>query len=76
VYVQQRLAETADRVWELLEAGGHFYICGDAGSMAGAVEDELLRIIGARVGGCGAAAAKVYLDKMAAEHRYQKDVWY
>jgi sulfite reductase (NADPH) flavoprotein alpha-component len=75
--VQQRLAETADRVWELLEAGAHFYICGDASSMAGAVEAELLRIIAARLGGAGSGAgARAYLDRMAAEHRYEKDVWY
>ncbi len=35
VYVQQRLRETSTRVWELLEQGAHFYVCGDAGSMAG-----------------------------------------
>eukprot|EP00775_Hariotina_reticulata_P009416 gene9416-9581_t len=45
VYVQQRLRETAKEVWQLLQAGAHFYVCGDAGSMAGAVETALLDII-------------------------------
>lgn len=45
MYVQQRLREAGDQVWELLERGGHFYVCGDAGSMAGAVEEALLDII-------------------------------
>ena len=35
VYVQQRLRETAAEVWALLQEGAHFYVCGDAGSMAG-----------------------------------------
>jgi len=45
VYVQQRLREVGGEVWRLMEAGGHFYVCGDAGSMAGAVEATLLDII-------------------------------
>ena len=45
VYVQDRLRESGKLVWDLLEAGGHFYVCGDAAQMAGAVERELLHII-------------------------------
>ena len=45
VYVQDRLRDSGKLVWELLEAGGHFYVCGDAAQMAGAVEQELLQII-------------------------------
>ena len=45
VYVQDRLRESGRLVWDLLEARGHFYICGDAAQMAGAVERELLHII-------------------------------
>ena len=45
VYVQNRLREAAQMVWEALELGGHFYVCGDAASMAGAVEEALLNII-------------------------------
>lgn len=45
VYVQDRLRESGKLVWDLLEAGGHFYVCGDAAQMAGAVERELLQII-------------------------------
>ena len=45
VYVQDRLRESGKLVWDLLEAGGHFYVCGDAAHMAGAVEEALLHII-------------------------------
>ena len=34
VYVQQRVAETADALFSLLSAGAHFYVCGDANAMA------------------------------------------
>ncbi len=43
--MQNRLHESADLVWTLLnDKGGHFYVCGDASSMAGAVEKELLKV--------------------------------
>ena len=45
VYVQDRLRESGALMWRLLQAGGHFYVCGDAAHMAGAVEDALLDII-------------------------------
>jgi len=76
VYVQQRLAESGELVWKLLhKQGGHFYVCGDAGSMAGAVEKQLLKIIESNLGG-GAQAAQEYLDQLSKTGRYQRDVWY
>ncbi|GLC44408.1 hypothetical protein PLESTB_000472800 [Pleodorina starrii] len=75
VYVQNRLAESADLVWELLQQGGHFYVCGDAGSMAGAVEQALLQLVGERLEG-GREAAPAYLQTLSDTGRYQRDVWY
>ena len=43
--MQDRLRQSADKVWQLLEAGAHFYVCGDAAHMAAAVEEALLDII-------------------------------
>ena len=43
--MQQRLRKQADLVWELLQAGAHFYVCGDAAHMASAVEEALLDIL-------------------------------
>ena len=45
MYVQDRLRETGDSVWQLLEIGAHIYVCGDAAGMAPAVEEALLVII-------------------------------
>lgn len=91
VYVQDRLVQQAPLVWRLLhEEGAHFYVCGDAGAMAAAVESALLRIIaggltsglegGPESGGPGSgagsdAAAAEYLQRLSKEGRYQRDVW-
>ena len=49
VYVQDRLREAGARVWRLLQGGAHFYVCGDAGSMAPAVQDALLDVMAANL---------------------------
>lgn len=76
VYVQNRLKETADMVWDLIHnQGAHFYVCGDASSMAGAVEAELLRLFAEKLGE-GAEGAKTYLDALTQKGRYERDVWF
>ena len=44
IYVQHRMQEAAAELWQWLEEGAHFYVCGDAKRMAKDVEDTLLRI--------------------------------
>ena len=44
MYVQDRLRESGKLVWQLLQEGAHFYVCGDAAHMAGSVEQALLHI--------------------------------
>ncbi|KAK9905499.1 hypothetical protein WJX75_000993 [Coccomyxa subellipsoidea] len=75
VYVQDRLRESGQLLWRLLESGGHFYVCGDAAHMAGAVEEALLAIIEAQQGN-GPEAARAYLADLTAQQRYQRDIWY
>jgi sulfite reductase (NADPH) flavoprotein alpha-component len=76
VYVQQRLREQGEQVWRLLsEKGAHFYVCGDASSMAPAVEEELLRVMREH-GGLSEEEAAGRLEAMAAEGKYQRDVWF
>src|SRR3981081_309127 len=43
-YVQHRLSDRRDRVWELIAQGGVVYVCGDAATMAPAVEQAFLAI--------------------------------
>ncbi|MEZ4663764.1 MAG: hypothetical protein R2911_40035 [Caldilineaceae bacterium] len=44
VYVQQRILEQKEAVWELLEQGANIYICGDASRMAPDVRRALYAI--------------------------------
>ena len=74
VYVQHRIKEHADLIWNALENNGHFYICGDGEHMSSAVESALEELIAARGGGT-AADAKAYVANLVATHRFQKDVW-
>jgi geranylgeranyl reductase family protein len=74
VYVQQRLREQAASIWQRLERGASFYVCGDATHMAGDVEQALLDII-MQQGQKTPEAARGYLDAVARAGRYLKDVW-
>lgn len=74
IYVQHRMLERAAELWAWLEDGAHLYVCGDAMRMARDVDRGLTYIVG-KEGGMDAAAAKAYLARLAAEGRYQKDVY-
>jgi sulfite reductase (NADPH) flavoprotein alpha-component len=76
VYVQQRVAESADALCALLTAGGaHFYVCGDANAMAGDVDKALRAALAARLPG-GAPEADAFVAALEAAGRYQRDVWF
>ena len=72
--MQHRLIENGKDVFEWLEAGAHFYVCGDATHMAKDVEAALLSII-QQHGGKSEDDAKEYLVAMRKAKRYQKDVY-
>ena len=74
IYVQHRMLERAAELWSWLEDGAHLYLCGDARHMARDVEAGLAYIV-AKEGAMGSAAAKSYLARLAAEGRFQKDVY-
>lgn len=74
IYVQDRMLENGEALYEWLEAGAHFYVCGDAMKMAKDVETTLLNII-EKYGKKSAEGAKQYLLTMRKEKRYQKDVY-
>lgn len=74
VYVQHRLLEQGAQVYEWLEQGAHFYVCGDATYMAKDVEAALLSII-QEYGGKSEQDAKAYLVALRKAKRYQKDVY-
>ncbi|MBV8493953.1 MAG: hypothetical protein JO162_10820, partial [Alphaproteobacteria bacterium] len=74
IYVQHRMLEHAAELWAWLEDGAHLYVCGDALRMGRDVERGLAYILG-KAGRMDAAAAKACLARLAAEGRYQKDVY-
>jgi NADPH-ferrihemoprotein reductase len=77
VYVQHKLAEVGEQVWELLQNGGRVYVCGDARRMARDVEDTLKQIIQTHGGEemQTMKAVEDYLLKLEKRDRYLKDVW-
>lgn len=74
VYVQQKILENAAEVWQWLEQGAYFYVCGDMHRMAKDVELALLSII-QRQGGKDEEQAKQYLKQLKLDNRYQRDIY-
>lgn len=73
VYVQHRMKEKADELYEWLEGGAHVYICGNKDPMSYDVENTLKEIIAAKRGDMD--AAEQYLEQLQDENRYVKDVY-
>jgi len=74
VYVQDRMREHGARLWEWLQQGASFFVCGDASRMAKDV-DAALREIVATHGGLSAEAAAAYVKDLSAKRRYVRDVY-
>ena len=74
VYVQDKLRQNSKDVFAWLEAGAHFYICGDANRMAKDVHQALLDIIKEN-SGKNDEDAEQYLKDLRSANRYQKDVY-
>jgi len=74
IYVQNRMLEHGAELWSWLEAGGHFYVCGDASRMAKDVDAALHKIIETH-GGKSVDDAKAYVAKLKNDKRYQRDVY-
>jgi sulfite reductase (NADPH) flavoprotein alpha-component len=74
VYVQDRMQEHAAELYEWLERGAYFYVCGDATRMAKDVEMALLDCIAKGSNGTLEHATE-YLAEMKKQKRYQRDVY-
>ncbi len=74
VYVQHRMLERGKELWDWLQGGAYFYVCGDAKRMAGDV-DAALHQIAQEHGGLDEAAAKSYFKDLKKAKRYQRDVY-
>ncbi len=74
IYVQDRMRENAAELWRWIDAGAHFYVCGDATRMARDVDTTLHDIV-AEQGGKSVAEAAEYVRQMKKDRRYQRDVY-
>jgi sulfite reductase (NADPH) flavoprotein alpha-component len=74
IYVQDRMQEHASELYDWLERGAYFYVCGDATRMAKSVEQALLDAIMAGSQGTLEHAAE-YVAAMKKQKRYQRDVY-
>jgi sulfite reductase (NADPH) flavoprotein alpha-component len=74
VYVQHKMLENSKELFEWLENGACFYVCGDKQYMAKDVHNALIDII-EKEGAMSREAAESYLNDIKAEGRYQRDVY-
>ena len=74
IYVQHKMSEHGEDLFEWLENGGYFYICGDATRMAKDV-DQALRDIASKWGNLTADQAREYVNNLKREKRYLRDVY-
>ena len=74
IYVQDRIREQSELLWQWLEQGAYFYICGDSKQMAPDVESAVFDAV-ATHSGKGLEYANAYLTEMRKQKRYLKDVY-
>ncbi len=74
IYVQHRMLEHAPELWNWLQDGAHFYVCGDASRMAKDVDAALHRVIEV-AGQRSPEQAAEFVSRMKTEKRYQRDVY-
>jgi NADPH-ferrihemoprotein reductase len=74
IYVQHRLQEQGQDLWQLLQKGAYIYVCGDAKSMARDVNQTFVNM-GVEFGGMDNIKAQDYVKSLRTTGRYQEDVW-
>ena len=74
IYVQHLMQQHGAELWNWLQQGAYFCVCGDASRMAKDV-DAALKSIVAQHGGMPAEKAADYVAQMSREKRYLRDVY-
>lgn len=74
IYVQHKMWEAGEELFQWLEEGAYLYVCGDAQRMAKDVEAALQSII-QEFGKKEAQAAKEYIKHLRQQKRYLRDVY-
>ena len=68
------MLENSQELFEWLENGAYFYVCGDKERMAKDVHNTLIDVI-EKEGAMTREAAEAYLNDMQKQGRYQRDVY-
>ena len=74
VYVQHKMLEKGSQLWNWLNDGAVFYVCGDASRMAKDV-DQALRTIAQEEGSMSEEDSGAWVKALQKERRYLKDVY-
>ena len=74
VYVQHKMLENSQELFQWLENGSYFYVCGDKQHMAKDVHNTLIEVI-EKESAMTREAAEAYLNDMKKQGRYQRDVY-
>lgn len=74
VYVQHKILENSKEVFNWLDNGGYFYICGDKERMAKDVHNTLIEVI-AKEASMSQEEAEAYLNDLKKQGRYLRDVY-
>ncbi|OIQ22842.1 MAG: sulfite reductase [NADPH] flavoprotein, alpha-component [Vibrio sp. MedPE-SWchi] len=74
VYVQHRVLEQAEQVWQWLQDGAYIYVCGDATRMAKDVHEALIEVA-EQQGQMSRDDAEEFINTLRKEKRYQRDVY-
>ena len=74
IYVQHRMLEKGQELYEWLIGGAFLYVCGDAARMAKDVEATLQQIL-QEYGKMDAVTSREYIKKMRQDKRYLRDVY-
>ncbi len=74
IYVQDRMREQGEKIWQWLEEGAYFCVCGDASRMAKDV-DQALRDIIRDYGKFNEVEVVNYVRKLNMAKRYLRDVY-
>ncbi len=76
VYVQHLMMKHGEEIWNWINGGGYFYVCGDKNYMAKDVHSTLIQIC-SEFGGMSSEVAKDFVEvgMMKTEKRYLRDVY-
>lgn len=74
IYVQDRMEENGAELFNWLQRGGYFYVCGDAYYMAKDVDKALFNIVKEH-GNMNETQAEAYISELKKLKRYVRDVY-